>query len=157
MGNITADASGNVDLVIKSDLIDFLYSNTSILGHAVIVHALPDNGSQPTGAAGNRILAGIIGLSNNSFTFNQKSDFTPFPLPPPSTDDTTDSGEYTVVAAVVVVLLVVVLFVAMYVRYSYARYDKFMECCDCGGCLRFYCGSKTPKPDEAGGYGSLHD
>ena len=147
-----------MDLVFQSDLIDFLSSNTSILGHAVIVHALPDNGGQPTGNAGNRILAGIIGLSNNSYTFNQHSNFTHFPTTASPTDDATDTGEYAVVAGIVVALLVAVLIAAMYVRYSYARYDKFFECCDCSGCLRFYCGSKAPKPDEVGsGYGSLHD
>ena len=156
-GNIVTDANGNVDLVIQSTLIDFLSANTSIIGHCVIVHALPDDGGQPTGNAGNRVLAGIIGLSNNNYQTNLKSDFTPFPVPPP-TDETTATEEYALVAAVVVAILVVVLIAAMYVRYSYVRYDKFMECCDCGGCLRFYCGGKAPKPDEStGGYGTLQD
>ena len=156
-GNITADANGNVDVVLTSVLIDFLSPNTSIIGRAVIVHALPDDGSQPTGAAGNRILAGIIGLSSNNYMTNQQSDFTPFPVSPPA-DTTTDNAEYAVVAAIVVAILVVVLIAAMYVRYSYARYDKFMECCDCGGCLRFYCGGSAPKPDEpVSGYGTLRD
>ena len=160
LGNITADAHGSVDLVIQSSLIDFLNQNTSIVGRAVIVHALPDSGAQPTGAAGNRILAGVIGLSNQAYTVNQKSDFTPFNTT--SSGDAADDGEgetYAVVAAVVVAILVAVLVAAMYVRYSYAKYDKFMECCDCGGCLRFYCGGKSARESEAGssGYGTLQD
>ena len=60
-GNIEADASGvakftRVDHVIKLD------GPTSIIGHAVIVHAKADDlKSQPAGNAGARVACGIIG------------------------------------------------------------------------------------------------
>ena len=120
----------------------------------------PDNGGQPTGNAGQSHPGpASSALSNNGFQNNQQSDFTPFPVPPPA--DAAPHRHRGVRAgglAIVVAILVAVLIAAMYVRYSYARYDKFMECCDCGGCLRFYCGGKTAKPDESGsGYGTLQD
>ena len=59
LGNITADASGaaaydRLDTVIEVD------GDNSIIGLAVIVHALPDDFSQPTGAAGARVGCGVI-------------------------------------------------------------------------------------------------
>jgi Cu-Zn family superoxide dismutase len=60
-GNIEANASGvakftRVDHVIKLD------GPTSVIGHAVIVHAKADDlKSQPAGNAGARVACGVIG------------------------------------------------------------------------------------------------
>jgi Cu-Zn family superoxide dismutase len=60
-GNIEANSSG----VAKFSLIDHtatLDGPNSILGHAVIVHADPDDmKTQPTGNAGKRVACGVIG------------------------------------------------------------------------------------------------
>jgi Cu-Zn family superoxide dismutase len=62
-GNITADAQGNakyskVDKVMKLDGPD------SVIGRAIIIHANPDDFTQPTGNAGGRIATGVIGIAN---------------------------------------------------------------------------------------------
>lgn len=63
MGNITADAQGNavyeyIDYHIK------LNGPHSVIGRAVIIHANPDDFvSQPSGNAGARIGAGVIGIA----------------------------------------------------------------------------------------------
>lgn len=38
---------------------------TSIMGRGVVIHALPDNGGQPTGNAGARIGCGVIGIAES--------------------------------------------------------------------------------------------
>jgi superoxide dismutase, Cu-Zn family len=62
LGNITADARGTA----KVDFVDPLLSFTgpfSIIGHSVIVHEKPDDlKTQPTGNAGARVAAGVIGI-----------------------------------------------------------------------------------------------
>ena len=142
LGNVTSDASGSVDVVLSSSLLDVLFWNTSIIGRAVIVHALPDIGIQPTGGAGDRILAGIIGLSSLPASANTKTDFTPYPTDPSSSGDNTteEDEEYAGAAIAVILLLLVMVSVAMYVRFSYARYDKPCFACDCKGCVLYYCG-----------------
>jgi Cu/Zn superoxide dismutase len=35
-----------------------------VLGRGIVVHADPDDGSQPTGNAGGRIAFGVIGIAN---------------------------------------------------------------------------------------------
>lgn len=63
MGNIEADGSGNALLEWTDDRIAF-HGNNSILGRAVVVHENPDDyTTQPTGNAGGRIAAGIIGIA----------------------------------------------------------------------------------------------
>ena len=172
LGNLTADASGsiNAQLTVSGLYLSLSAWNTSVLGRAVIVHLLPDNGSQPTGAAGDRILAGVIGLSNNSLLANVNSNFSFFAVPaaPASGDDKEE--EYVGAAIVIVLVLLVLVLAAMYVRYSYAVYETACHVCDCAGCLRYYCGGKQPErergllppeqaggADAAGGYGALRD
>jgi Cu-Zn family superoxide dismutase len=36
----------------------------SVVGRAIIIHANPDDFTQPTGNAGGRIATGVIGLAN---------------------------------------------------------------------------------------------
>jgi len=60
LGNVTSDASGNVHYVITVTNISLSSSGNSVLGRAVIVHAKPDDGGQPTGNAGARVGCGVI-------------------------------------------------------------------------------------------------
>ena len=59
LGNITADASGQATYNRLDTHLE-LDGDNSIIGLAVIVHALPDDFSQPTGAAGARVGCGVI-------------------------------------------------------------------------------------------------
>jgi len=63
LGNLTADING----IARADFIDHKLAfegKRSIIGRAVIVHALPDDfTSQPTGAAGARVACGVIGIT----------------------------------------------------------------------------------------------
>jgi Cu-Zn family superoxide dismutase len=60
LGNVTADASGKVELN-KVDRELELSGANSIIGHAVIVHANADDfTTQPTGNAGGRVACGVI-------------------------------------------------------------------------------------------------
>ena len=61
LGNLTVDADGNAHL----DFVDTgiaLSGEHSIVGRGVIVHASPDDYSQPTGNAGARVACGVIEL-----------------------------------------------------------------------------------------------
>ncbi len=62
MGNLVADASGHAvyDAVIPGISIA---GQNAIIGRAVIIHAKPDDGGQPTGNAGSRIGVGDIGVA----------------------------------------------------------------------------------------------
>ena len=59
LGNITADATGKA-VYDRVDTHLELDGANRIIGLAVIVHALPDDFSQPTGAAGPRVGCGVI-------------------------------------------------------------------------------------------------
>ncbi len=62
LGNVTADDQGNVSLDYVDKHLAFMGPN-SIIGHAVILHANPDDfTTQPTGNAGGRIACGVIGV-----------------------------------------------------------------------------------------------
>jgi Cu-Zn family superoxide dismutase len=61
-GNLEADSSGKAHLELKSNLLKFS-GETSILGHAVIVHEKVDDWSQPVGNAGGRVACGVIGIA----------------------------------------------------------------------------------------------
>ena len=63
LGNVTADATGRVDVTFTDTHIA-LSGATSVLGRAIVVHADPDDGmSQPAGNSGARIACGVIEAS----------------------------------------------------------------------------------------------
>jgi Cu-Zn family superoxide dismutase len=63
LGNVTADEQGNVALDYVDKHLAFSGAN-AIIGHAVILHANPDDfTTQPTGNAGGRIACGVIGVA----------------------------------------------------------------------------------------------
>lgn len=63
LGNLEADDNGMAKYTIVVDNIS-LGGENSVLGRAIVVHALPDDGGQPTGNAGARIGCGVIGIAN---------------------------------------------------------------------------------------------
>jgi Cu-Zn family superoxide dismutase len=63
-GNLEADASGNATLELTVDNLSLAGRLSPIIGRTVVVHAKPDDGSQPTGNAGDRIAVGVIGVKN---------------------------------------------------------------------------------------------
>jgi Cu-Zn family superoxide dismutase len=64
LGNLMADETGTARYVRHDHLVSLDMSDPScIIGRAIIVHAAPDDlVSQPTGAAGARVAAGVIGV-----------------------------------------------------------------------------------------------
>ena len=66
MGNLQADGSGNVTHTLTVSNITLDAGPNGILGRAVIVHAKADDGGQPSGNAGGRIGAGVIGVSKDA-------------------------------------------------------------------------------------------
>jgi Cu-Zn family superoxide dismutase len=65
LGNLTADAEGKAmyKLTVKNISIA---DHNSILGRAIVIHAMPDDGGQPTGNAGGRIGFGVIGVAKSA-------------------------------------------------------------------------------------------
>jgi Cu-Zn family superoxide dismutase len=60
-GNVTADANGRVQHEFTTRSITVEAGPTSAVGHAVILHASPDDlVTQPTGNAGARIACGVV-------------------------------------------------------------------------------------------------
>jgi len=63
-GNVTADAQGAVHASFNSRSITVAAGPNSVVGHAVILHANPDDlVTQPTGNAGARIACGVVALN----------------------------------------------------------------------------------------------
>ncbi|MFQ5693250.1 MAG: superoxide dismutase family protein, partial [Nitrospinota bacterium] len=63
LGNVETNAFGVVNFKRQYKGITISSGPTSIAGRAVILHILPDDlKSQPTGAAGDRIACGVIGI-----------------------------------------------------------------------------------------------
>ncbi len=62
MGNIKADSSGKATVNVMVPGMK-LNGPESIVGHGLIVHAKPDDFSQPTGNAGGRVAQGVIGVA----------------------------------------------------------------------------------------------
>ena len=62
MGNLKADANGTAHLELTLPKASIAGKN-AVLGRSVIVHAKPDDFSQPTGNAGGRIGMGVIGVA----------------------------------------------------------------------------------------------
>lgn len=66
LGNIRADAEGDINVSKTVDYITIAGDKAPVLGRSVIVHAKADDlESQPSGAAGSRIGCGVIGLTQN--------------------------------------------------------------------------------------------
>jgi len=65
MGNVTADDEGNVRVSLEFSNIT-LGGPNPIEGRAVILHASPDDGGQPTGNAGARIACGVITMDGET-------------------------------------------------------------------------------------------
>ncbi len=63
-GNIKANAQGVADVKIIADNISLSGQMNPIIGRGLVVHAKPDDGSQPSGNAGARIAVGVIGVRN---------------------------------------------------------------------------------------------
>ena len=62
-GNVTADASGEVHTSFNTHSVTVEAGANSAVGHAVILHANPDDlVTQPTGNAGARIACGVVQL-----------------------------------------------------------------------------------------------
>jgi len=64
LGNLLADDAGVGLMSVIVSNISLTKGPRSVLGRAIIVHANPDDGSQPSGNAGPRIAAGTIGYQN---------------------------------------------------------------------------------------------
>jgi Cu-Zn family superoxide dismutase len=62
LGTLTADAAGSAHYTITVNNISLSNGKNPILGKAVIVHAKPDDGSQPAGNAGARLGCGVIAV-----------------------------------------------------------------------------------------------
>lgn len=88
LGELKADADGNATHVITVKNITLGHGSHGILGRAVIVHAKPDDGSQPSGNGGDRIGAGVIGISKDAMS----ADHTGAPSPAPATNGSARSG-----------------------------------------------------------------
>jgi Cu-Zn family superoxide dismutase len=63
-GNLEADANGNATFRLVVENISLAGRLSPIIGRGVVVHARPDDGSQPSGNAGDRIAVGVIGVRN---------------------------------------------------------------------------------------------
>ena len=63
-GNLESDQSGNANFKLTVDNISLAGRLNPIIGRGVVVHAKPDDGSQPTGNAGDRLAVGVIGVRN---------------------------------------------------------------------------------------------
>ncbi len=65
-GNLEADGDGVANFEIVVDNIELTDADNAIIGRGLIVHAKPDDGSQPVGNAGARIAQGVIGVKNTA-------------------------------------------------------------------------------------------
>jgi Cu-Zn family superoxide dismutase len=63
-GNLETDQNGNANFKLTVDNISLAGRMSPIIGRGIVVHAKPDDGSQPTGNAGDRMAVGVIGVRN---------------------------------------------------------------------------------------------
>jgi Cu-Zn family superoxide dismutase len=61
-GNLESDENGNANFKLTVDNISLAGRLSPIIGRGVVVHAKLDDGSQPSGNAGDRIAVGVIGV-----------------------------------------------------------------------------------------------
>lgn len=66
LGNLVANADGNARMDITVENMTIAGLKNPVIGRAVVVHADPDTGIQPSGGAGARIGVGTIGIANPS-------------------------------------------------------------------------------------------
>ncbi|MFW6353848.1 MAG: superoxide dismutase family protein, partial [Verrucomicrobiota bacterium] len=66
-GNLHADEDGVARFTLGVDNVTLFGKENPIIGRSVIVHAKKDDGGQPTGNAGARLAAGVIGVQNVSW------------------------------------------------------------------------------------------
>lgn len=64
LGNLKADAEGKAVYRAEFKNLSLIGPKNPIIGRGVIIHAKPDDGSQPVGNAGPRIGFGPIGVAN---------------------------------------------------------------------------------------------
>jgi Cu-Zn family superoxide dismutase len=65
LGNLDANATGHAHKEMMVGDISIDGTLKPILGRAIIVHAQPDTGGQPTGNAGARLGCGVIGIEES--------------------------------------------------------------------------------------------
>ena len=63
-GNLESDQNGNANFKLTVDNISLAGRLNPIIGRGMVVHAKADDGSQPTGNAGDRMAVGVIGVRN---------------------------------------------------------------------------------------------
>jgi Cu-Zn family superoxide dismutase len=63
LGNLQADDDGRAHFELTIDDVTVAGLQNPLVGRAVIVHAEPDDGGQPSGNAGARIACGVIGVA----------------------------------------------------------------------------------------------
>ncbi len=63
-GNLESDQNGQANFKLIVDNISLAGRLNPIVGRSVVVHAKPDDGSQPSGNAGDRVAVGVIGVKN---------------------------------------------------------------------------------------------
>lgn len=66
MGNLVADANGEVHRRMLVQTMSVGGDRPSVIGRAVILHAEPDDGGQPSGNAGGRIACGVVRTSGTA-------------------------------------------------------------------------------------------
>jgi Cu-Zn family superoxide dismutase len=64
LGNVTADASGNVQVILRDSLLG---SDRSYVGKVLVVHTMQDDlRSQPSGESGDPVACGVIEVSDGA-------------------------------------------------------------------------------------------
>jgi Cu-Zn family superoxide dismutase len=64
LGNLRADENGHANFELLLDTITIAGGRNPVLGRGMIVHEAEDDGSQPTGAAGQEVACGVIGIAS---------------------------------------------------------------------------------------------
>ena len=65
LGNIQANSNGNASFRIEIAKGTSLFGENSIIGLTLVIHEKEDTFVQPTGAAGSRLVCGIIKISTS--------------------------------------------------------------------------------------------